>query len=63
MATVRFRDGERELPEHLVARFAGTDTRRLTYDEAMAESNQRELRDYLNGIQRRVVREHFERSR
>ena len=49
------------LKRHNVVAIADIDTRRLTYDEAMTESNRREMADHLNGIQRRVLREHFER--
>lgn len=59
--TVRFRDGERELPDYLVIRLQGIDTRRMTHDEAMAAANKREFADYVNGEQRRAVREHMER--
>lgn len=61
--TIRFRDGERELPDHLVIRLQGIDTRRMTYDEAMDAANKREFADYVNGEQKRMVREHMERLR
>ena len=63
MASLRFLDGERELPDHLVARLAGMKTRTLTYDEAMDLANKRELADYLNDVQRKVVKDHFQRWR
>lgn len=61
MAAIRFRDEEREVPDHIAVRLAGIETRRLTYDEAIAESNRREMADHLNSEQRRIVREHMSR--
>jgi tRNA(His) 5'-end guanylyltransferase len=57
--TIRFRDGERTLPDHLVLRLSGLDTRRMTYDEAMDAANGREFADYVNGAQQKMVRDHL----
>lgn len=59
MSTLRFRDGERDLPDSISARMAGIDVRRLTYAEALAAANRKEMSDYLNREQQRVVRDHM----
>jgi len=63
MSALRFRDGEREVPEHIELRLAGIDVRRMTYDEAMDAANKREFADYVNGAQRSMVRDHFRGDR
>lgn len=60
---VWFRTGEREVPEYIAARFAGIETRHLTYEQAMAEANKREMANYLNREQNRVIKGHFEKVR
>ena len=59
MPSLRFRDGERDLPDQLFERFVGLDVRRMTYDEALEASNKREMTDYLNKEQQRVMNEHM----
>lgn len=59
MSAMRFRDGEREVPEPIALRMAGIDVRRLTYNEALAAADRKEMSDLLNREQARVVREHM----
>jgi hypothetical protein len=57
MAQVQFRDGPRDLPEHLADLMVGLDTYRLTYDEAIKKMNDRLMSDYLNKTLQKVISE------
>jgi hypothetical protein len=59
---LRFRDGERDLPNHLAVRMAKMNVRVLTYDAAIAAVNRAEMADYLNREQQRVIADHFRRQ-
>lgn len=54
-----FRDGKREVPEHLAEMMAGMETFRLTFSEAIDEANRRQMGDYLNKSQTEAMRDHF----
>jgi hypothetical protein len=56
---LRFRTGEREVPDQLAERMQGIDVRRLTYDEAIEAANRKEFRDYVNNEQQKLVRQHM----
>lgn len=60
MARVQFRDGARELPEHLAELMAAIDTYKLTYDDAVAEANRKLMSDHLDKTLRKVVSQHFD---
>lgn len=54
-----FRDGERDVPDHIATWMTGIDTARLTYEEALVEMNHKTERDFLNRAQSRFVAGHF----
>ena len=60
---VQFRTGERELPEHLALAMNGIETFRMTFDEAIAEVNRRQMGEYVGNAQRSLLRQHFDVGR
>ena len=63
MALLEFRDGLREVPDHLADMMRGLDTYKLTYEEAQIRANQSLVRDRLNRAGEKVVADHFRRFR
>lgn len=61
--TLEFRDGFREVPDHLVYLMNGMETFRLTYREALDQANQRVFSNYLNTQQDKILRRHFEENK
>lgn len=61
MAQVEFRDGYREVPDHLASMMAVFETYKITYDEAIKKANDQLTRDFLNKSQQSVLNEHFKR--
>lgn len=61
MTMVEFRDGWREVPEHLVRLMATIPTHQLTYDQAIDRMNHDLLSDRLDKIQSKVVSDHLAR--
>lgn len=59
MSIVEFRDGEREIPDHLADLMSDLETYRMTFEEAKKEADFRLVRDYLNKQQARVISDHF----
>jgi hypothetical protein len=61
MASVEFRDGYREVPDHVAALLAGyaADVFRLTYEEAIELANKELVRQHANAAAERIVREHL----
>jgi len=57
--SIEFRDGTREVPDHLAILMRGLETFRLTYREALEQVNGGFLRDWLNGKQDDLLRRHF----
>lgn len=55
MAQVEFRDGTREVPDHLADLMIGLDTYKLTYAQATVQANQKPTRDYLNNVQQKML--------
>jgi len=62
MKTVEFRDGERDIPDHVAEILRGVDTFAYTYDEAVRLSEQELLRKRLNDAQRTIVDEWMRRK-
>jgi len=56
-----FRDGAREVPDHIAIWMTDIDTVRLTFEEAIDQMNKKMERDYLNRAADRVVSSHFQR--
>lgn len=61
MKKVDFRDGTREVVDHIADFLEAYDTYTMTYDEAMKKVNNRFLTDRLNSAQDSAVRQHFAR--
>lgn len=61
MAKIEFRDGPKEVPDHIAEMIAVFDTYKMTYDEAMRKANNRMAADYLNKAQQSVISAHFKR--
>jgi hypothetical protein len=61
--TVEFRDGDREVPDHVAALLKGLETHTMTYDQALRVSEKRLLSDRLNQMQGDLVAEHFKGMR
>lgn len=59
MAEVEFRDGKRDVPEHVERLLAGVPTYKLTYAEAQEFINLRLQRDYVENIHSKIVSNHF----
>lgn len=59
MAEVQFRDEKREVPEHVRLLLLGIETYKLTYEQAIAEANDKLVRDRLNQVQADILRSHF----
>jgi hypothetical protein len=59
MGIVEFRDGEREVPDHLAALMNDLETYKMTFEEARVLADQRLLRDVLRKKQEALVSEHF----
>lgn len=63
MAQLEFRDGVREVPDHLADMMSGFNTYAMTYEEAQTQANQRIVRDHLNSAGDKVVAEHLKKYR
>jgi hypothetical protein len=62
MAQLEFRDGKREVPEHLALPMQRLETFRMTYEEALREVDRRRLADYVNGVADGIVSAHMART-
>jgi len=58
MATVEFRDGPREIPDHLADMMRGIQTTRLTLDEATDAANKQLERNVIDRVADTVIRNH-----
>lgn len=63
MAELEFRDGVREVPDHLADMMRGLDTYKMTFEEAQTKANQSLVRDRLNRAGEKVVADHLRRYR
>ena len=54
---VEFRDGLREVPDHVAGMMTGIETWRYTHEEALRLAEQRILADRLNKVQQDVIRD------
>jgi hypothetical protein len=62
MKTVEFRDGEKDVPDHVAVLMQGLRTWEITYDQAMALAHQNQLRQALDATQRSMIRQHFKKN-
>lgn len=58
---LEFRDGSREVPDHLAIHMRGMETFRITYGEAITAVNDKLQRDFINSAAERFVDDHFKR--
>ena len=58
MAKLDFRDGPREVPDHIRDLMAGIDTETLTYDQAIARMNQNLEKGVIDRAADAIVRQH-----
>lgn len=56
---IQFRDGPREVPDHLGELMEHLDTFRLTYEDAIDKANAKLLADHLDKTLAKVVSQHF----
>lgn len=61
MKTVEFRDGERDVPDHVALLLEGIETYQLTYQQAIDVSNQRLVKARLADAQKSLIAEHLKR--
>ncbi len=59
MAELEFRDGNREVPEHVELILKGIETYRMTYDEAIAAANRRLASDHVEQAFGKIKADHF----
>lgn len=55
MAQVEFRDGTREVPDHVADMMIGLDTYKMTYEQAKSESDKKFARDILTKAQQQII--------
>jgi len=63
MQKLLFRDGEREVPDHLADLMESFETRAMTYDQAVERANWKMTNDYLNKAQSSIVQGHLTEHR
>ena len=59
MARVEFRDGTRDIPDHVRDLMRGLDTIRFTYEQALRLAQKKVLRDKLNETQQDIISRHI----
>lgn len=59
MPQVIFRDGVRDVPDHVEQLLRGIDTYKLNFDDAIAAANRKLMNDYLGKTVNKMVSEHF----
>lgn len=62
MARLRFRDGEREIPDHLLLPMKKMNVRTMTFDQALDAVNRAQMTDLLNAKQKSIIADHFKRN-
>ena len=63
MKVVKFRDGKREIPDHLAAMMVGLETKAITYEQAVEKANWKMASDHLNHAQDTIIQGHFREGR
>lgn len=62
MREVEFRDGKREIPDHLADMMATLPTHTLRYEEAVEKANWKLASDHVNRAADSVIQSHFGRT-
>lgn len=60
---LEFRDGWRDVPEHLRPELEQIETWTMTYDEAVREIDTRRMNRYLGDVQSGIIADHFSKQR
>jgi hypothetical protein len=63
MTKVEFRDGERDVPDHLAVMMRGLETHTMTFEQAVKASETKMLTDRLNLEMKSMVADHFKGMR
>lgn len=61
MVTIEFRDGRRDVPEHVAVLLSTIETYTLTFEQAMEKANKSLMTDYITKVQARTVADHLNR--
>lgn len=59
MAQLIFRDGARDVPDHVEALLKGIDTYKLNFDDAIAAANRKLMNEYLGKSVDKMINDHF----
>lgn len=62
MKTLEFRDGERDVPDHVAILMKGLRTWEMTYDQARDQANDRMTKQALLDAQNDLIKQHFKRD-
>ncbi len=60
---LEFRDGWRDVPDHLRPELEQIETWTMTYDQAVREIDTRRMNKYLSDVQSDIVAKHFSEQR
>lgn len=59
MTRIEFRDGEREVPDHIAVLMKGIETHTMTYEQAVHVSEHKLVKDHLNSTMQEMVTSHL----
>jgi len=62
MKQVEFRDGARNVPDHVAAMLQRIDTHKMTYSRAMKAAEDEVLGDHVYRAQQALIRDHFKET-
>ena len=63
MAELEFRDGKREVPDHLIDLLRQIETFKMTYEEAVKAADELRMKQFLNTSMDGVLDTHFRTRR
>lgn len=61
MKTVEFRDGERDIPEHLALLMKGMNTWEMTFEQARDRADVKHTQQALQRAQNELIQQHFKK--
>lgn len=61
MRTLEFRDGEKDVPDHVAVLMRGIRTWEMTYEQARSQAHTNQMRQALDVAQRDLVRQHMKK--
>lgn len=59
MTTMEFRDGERDVPDHVAVLMKGLRTFEMTYEQARQAAHNNQMKQALDVAQRDIIRQHM----